>query len=411
MRTEEPIRADDVSRASAEAEAHARAPALAAFADDVLFRQAEGRSLYAGEGFVRVRADAHGVLVEDAHTALGNLVEILEAGPRGPREHAVVAAFAVRGFAGRLRQTPEDDRPAAAARFVRHADWLELATPYRIYPFVQARVPADGRSLIRDALVAAVLGDAASPEADDPGTRGRNAARLTVLADFPDAADALDDVARRAVDPAVQSLAASLAIDAPLLPRGDEGPRLAGLRGAPPRPPVRNALRLLFGIALIQWVGRLLGRLVGLERPVHVTLWPPVVRVHAETRVFGRRVREEAWAVPVSTVAGAVRHARWPAIHLLVGAVALALGVFGGGVWAIDAARTGETYLAFAAAGVLLVGAGLDLGLDVLVAGRRARVAFELDLGPSGQLALVDVDLAAADHFLDALEVASRTRR
>jgi hypothetical protein len=411
MRMEEPIRADDVSRASAEAEAHARAGALSALADDVLFRQAEGRRLLGGADWVRRRADAHGVLPEDAETAFGNLLDILERGPRDPREHGLVAAFAVRGFAGRLRKAPPEERPELARRFVRHADWLELATSYRVYPFVHGRLGSEGRLLLRDALVDAVSADADSRDAGDPGVRARNAARLTVLEDFPEAEATLRRLADELTDAPIQTLAASLVQGEPLLPRGELGPRIEGRRGPAPRPPLRNTLRLLFGVAAIQWLGRLLGRLVALERPVVVVLTPTVLRIQAETRLLGRRVREDAWSVPLAGVLGAVRHARWPAVHLLVGAVALAAGVFAGGLFALDAARTGETYLLFAAAGVLLVGAGLDLGLDVLLAGRRARVAFELDLGSAGRLSLTHVDLEAADHFLDALEVTSRAAR
>lgn len=404
MRSEAPIRPDEVSRASAEAEAHARAAALSAFADDVLFRQAEGRQLYAGEEFVRLRADAHGVLAEDAETPLGNLVEILERGPERGAEHALVAAFAVRGLAARVRRAPPEERLGLLDRFVSHADWLETATPYRVHVFARTRLYEGGREQLRDALVDRVLAEATGPLAGDPGARSRHAVRLTALAELPGGDAALERVSREAGDAAVRVLAASLRADGPFMPRGDDALVVEGRVGRVPSTPGREALRLVTGWALLRWVARGLGALLGLDRRGEATLLPTGVRIRRTTTVFGRRVRDDEVAIPLVGVLGVVRYARWPSVHLLVGALALGAGVLVGGVSAADAVRTGETWLLLVAAGALLLGAGLDLGLEVLVPARAARVALEIRVRSGAGLRLTGVDLRAADRFLAAIE-------
>ena len=63
--------------------------ALGALALDVLSRQAEGRTLFAGEAFVEKRAAAHEVARKEADTAAGNLVGVLERGAKQPLERAL----------------------------------------------------------------------------------------------------------------------------------------------------------------------------------------------------------------------------------------------------------------------------------------------------------------------------------
>jgi hypothetical protein len=57
---------------------------------------------------------------------------------RSVAERAPIAAFAVRGLAERLAGGTEDETHVDQA-LRRHADWLEVATPYAVYPFVPPR--------------------------------------------------------------------------------------------------------------------------------------------------------------------------------------------------------------------------------------------------------------------------------
>lgn len=68
-----------------------------------------------------------------------------------------------------------------------------------------------------------------------------------------------------------------------------------------------------------------------------------------------------------------------------------------------DGARSGELTLMLAGAALALAGAGLDLALDVLGPGRRARVTVDLAVHRGRVLRLSRVPLADADRFLGAL--------
>ncbi len=133
MPIDDEIRAEHVERAAEVARGHASREALAAFALDVISRQAEGERLFAGKEWVDARAEEHDVTREAAETKLGNLVEVLERGPEHAAERALVGAFALLGLGVRLEKQEgqegrEGDDLGVLTRFVRHADWLEVSS-------------------------------------------------------------------------------------------------------------------------------------------------------------------------------------------------------------------------------------------------------------------------------------------
>lgn len=398
---DETLRAEDVHRVVEEVRGHPRREAVGALALDVLSRQAEGRTLFAGKEHVEARAEHHGVKREDADVGGTNLLAVLERGPESARERGLVAAFAVDAFGRRLAEAGDDEAKQLVERFVRHADWLEVGTPYAVYSFVDALLGDGGSAPVWRAVAEAALVDARSGGGPRHDARARNAARLSALASSrsPAAREALVRVASEADDRVVCALARELGGE----PADPDGTRLAGRLGPPRRPPARAVLRLVTGVAAFAWLLRLSGRLVGVRRDVEVELVPGGLVVRREFRLLGRTVRRSEERYTMSALAGVGREVRYPMLHLLVGLVALSVGVLAGGLLAFDALRTGETLLLLLAAALVLVGGGLDLALDVLVPAREGRVSVDLTLLPGRSVRLEGVAVDEADRFVEAL--------
>src|SRR4051794_33983556 len=121
---------ETLDRVLLEVRTHAHGARLAALCFDVLSSQAEGRTLYAGRRIMRVRAAAHRVSRSEADSELGNVITILERGPERMPEWALIAAFAVRGLELKLAEAGTGEHREVVERFARHADWLELSTPF-----------------------------------------------------------------------------------------------------------------------------------------------------------------------------------------------------------------------------------------------------------------------------------------
>lgn len=355
----------DVVRASTAA---ADAPeALAALALDVLSRQGEARLLFAGEDFVDARAKAHGVT--EATLAGVDVLALLRAGPTDARGFALVSALAVRGLA---KHTGDDAR---LARFVKHADWLELTTPHAPYSFVSP-VLGDDASPVWEAL------EHATPRGEGPRAQALKALHRAVLAE-----------AGRAPGEPTKATGNANAAET-----------IAGALGAPPASGARGVLRLVTGLALLQWIVRALAFAVGLRRRGELRFEGGGLKLRKTTTLLGRVVREGEETFTLAAVGSIGRTTRYPAIHLLVGALTLALGVLVGGLFFVDGVRSGETYLLLFGAGLVLSGGLIDLALGVLVPAKRGQVAMDLAVMPKRRVQLSGLDAKSTERFLDALE-------
>jgi hypothetical protein len=386
-------------RMAREVAAHEARDALGALALDVLLRQAEGERLFECREDVDRRAAEYGVDRDRAQTAVGNLLAILEKGPQTDAERATVAAFAVYAFGRRLAESAGEGTDLVG-RFVRDTDWLELATPYRLRAFIDLLLPTEDAARIWRALAQAVAVDATGPGGSSPAVRGRNAARLSALS-------------------ASSSEAARLALASVAATRGIDGPTRAlaeALRGSPPPAPrlggrVRRARRRgavavlawVTGWALLGWFGRAVAGLFGIRREAELTLGDEAIELRERRFVLGRIVNETVRTLAPASILEASREVRYPSVHLLVGAIALSIGVLGGGLLVFDGVRSGELTLLWSGAALVLVGAGLDLALDVLVPGQRGQVTVELVLTSGRVLRLAGVPVEQADRFLGAL--------
>lgn len=361
MDREPTLSAKDVKQAVAAAK---DAPtALCALALDVLSRQGEARLLFAGREFVDARAKEHGV--DDASAKLGGLdvLALLREGPTDARGFATLGALAVRGLDAHTKDT------ARLARFVRHADWLELSTPYAPYAFVGELV-SDADAVwraVRDASKA--LGDA---------PRDRAIATLHEVT-----------LARAGV-------AVEKAAPTELSVEGE-------LRSPPPGGFV-GVLRLVLGIALLQWIARGIGLAFGLRRRAVLSFQGGGLRLKKRVTVLGRVVREHDESFTLAAVASAARSARHPALAMLVGACAFSAALVAGGIFLVEGVRSGETFLLIFGGAIVLVGGALDLGLGVLWPATKARRAVELAVLPKRRFALTGVEESSADRFVDELE-------
>jgi len=396
---------DDLDKAASIANALERAEPLAALVLDVLSRQAEGRTLFVGEKYVAVRAEAHGVERAAAETPLGNLLAMLERGPESSAQWALCGALYVKGFAHSVRTHPTE-RKALVTRVAAHGDFLELGSPYRVLSALSRMLDAELAAEVHAAIGELVLSDdQGTPQAQ---ARARNAGRIAVLGDARTAAShaALVAIESRARD------AFSRALCALLLGRGPDKRESAvctihGHVGRFPGGPVSSLLRWLSGVALIASAVRLVLASFGVRREVEVELGDLGLRVRRRTHLLGRVVRTADEVHPLRVLRHARRATRYPGIHLVMGAFCFALGVVLGGVFSYDAMRLGDRSLAMIGVVLLLVGAGVDLLFEVLVPAGRGRVALELDLGRGNnrenRLRLAGVPMADADHFLQVL--------
>lgn len=401
----QPVRAGDVERAIEAVRGQHERARLAALAYDVLSRQAEGRAFYAGKKLAQTRAAEHGVERDAAETAAGNLLAILERGAESSLERALVAALYVSGVGDALSRG--EDAETRRSRFVRHADWLEVCTDYTVYPFVDPLLDVATAAQVWEELAQSIVDDAAGRDGARAEVRARNAARLSALAASPaeSAQAALRRVANSVgLDEATHTLASTLAGD-----RGREPPaslaRVSGYLGRAPGRGAFEVLRWLSGWALLTWAARAVMFALGVRRTGEVKLSHHELEVHTEVSLLGRTIRQtdERWRL--DTLEGAGRQVRYPTLQLLIGVVALSIGVLFGGLVLFDGVRSGELILVMLAAGLLLGGAALDLALDVLLPGRQGRVVVEVAPRSRRPLRLTSVPLEEADTFLRSLRI------
>jgi hypothetical protein len=126
--------------------------------------------------------------------------------------------------------------------------------------------------------------------------------------------------------------------------------------------------------------------------------------VDEELGWLGKRVRSSSRHLALDGVIGARATARYGGATSLAGAIALAAGVWVGGVTFVDGARTGETFLLLAGAAMIAVGAAIDLLIDVILPAGRAHARVELLFQDGTSLAIESVPDDDAHAFLHAVD-------
>jgi hypothetical protein len=186
--------------------------------------------------------------------------------------------------------------------------------------------------------------------------------------------------------------------------RAGESIGIEGRAGRPRSRGWRGALRLVSGIALVTWLARLLGVVIGIRRHARAEIGPTGMTVDEELGWLGKRVRSSSRHLALDGVIGARATARYGGATSLAGAIALAAGVWVGGVTFVDGARTGETFLLLAGAAMIAVGAAIDLLIDVILPAGRAHARVELLFQDGTSLAIESVPEDDAHAFLHAVD-------
>jgi hypothetical protein len=384
-----------------EVRSHPHGQRLAAFCLDVLSGQAEGRALYAGRRLMRVRAGNHRLTRPDAECSMGNVLAILERGPERAAEWAIVSAFAVRGLDEKLTESSAAERRELVERFARHADWLELSTPYAPYRFAPELLSESNRDVLCEALETFVL----TPP-DGPSTaahRARATLRLHVLSTLgrPGTQSVLERVIELSPDPWVCALARHALGNQP--PKPAENPELLGAWGRLPRLSLWRVLQYFTGVALLAAVGRFLAYGFGLESSARVKLETNAVHVHRETRLFGRTLRASDASYALKDIECATREVSMPTFQVLFGALALVLGVVLGVVWISDGLARADHELLISGVIALMAGAGLDLFFAGWGSLRHERAGFEMFVDNERVVTLRRVDPVRAQRLVQQI--------
>ena len=425
-------------------------PELRALVLDVLSRQAEGKLLFAGKEHVASKARKHGVLTAktdagqprnaeltetaEPRVAGEDVLGLLERGPETARQHAIIMALAVAGLRPHLTDS------SRLEQFARHADWLELSTSYRPYALIDdvlgddaaavweavGRVttvgadpssaawtalrcvalarsahPAAARALVELAKTSPVAAAFADDQGDqgDQGDRGKSRSGSSVPSTWAKAKAKGRAPSPLRGDGHDTERDSSRGLDAPMDPT--EG--VSGQIASVPPSGFRGALRLVSGWALLQWAARLFMYALGVRRPAELRFVEGGLRLHKRVSLLGRTIREGQETYALSAVASVGRTSRWPALPLIVGALAFGLGVVIGGLWLFEGIRSGETVLLLAGAAAILIGGGLDLIFSLVLPARRRNVAIDLAVLPKRRVQLVAVGEAEAESFVNAL--------
>jgi len=374
---------------------------------DLLSRQAEGRLLLAGQEMVMQRASAAGLSPEQLEsTEVQALLQMLGRGPASPEERSLFVALALRGLDAALEAEPSEALPR---RFVSHAAWLEIATPYQVFALVDRLLPPGSAERLWAAagqIVQASVGPG-------PKTRALAAALLEAMSAAERGRPALRQLLQTLSDPALVALGARLLGEE----ASDEASRrhsitVEGRAGSPPRSGLLGMARLVTGLSALGWLLGGLLWLLGLRHRLRAELVEGGLRLHREVSIFGRSIRESSELFTLAAIASAGRTVRYPALLQLVGALASSIGLLVGGLWLFEGVLSGETFLLLVSAAAILLGGGLDLALGTLLPGRRAEVGFDLGLLPRRRVRMRGVPLAEVDRFLAALEerIAARAK-
>jgi hypothetical protein len=399
----------DIERALACVRDHPRATALSAFAYAVLASQAAQRVASVGTGELEAAAKEHGIDRMIADTSLGNVVAILERGPRDAQENALIGGFAATGFSEVCLAAGSGERRAAARALIEHLDWIELATPYRITPLLGLVLPGEIRGIVEDVLLESVLAnDAATedPNAPDSSERAQNIARVTRLARVQhDAAlAALVRIAELAKDPATRAVSRAMLGETAKVGVEAAAPlRVHGLASAPARRAPFAILRWVTGIALLSALYRALCFVIALRREAEIELDGGILRVRGRTTFLGRTVRSHEACYTVDRISGAFRRARFALLGSAVGVISLSCGILLGGHLLFDGSRGGAPILLIAGAVAVLIGAALDLALEILIPARAGQVEVQVDVLGARSVRLSRVSLPDADRLLAAL--------
>jgi hypothetical protein len=287
---------------------------------DYASRQRIGTGPATGPGHI-----PEGLTPEDAQTAFGNVLSVLERGASTPEERALLGAL----MALSLRLAPPSDAQAAA-EVGTHLVWLAAHTPCDALSALDVAL-AEGAVELWDG-VASVLLDPDSLPADFGATEALVAAAAL----------------RRSISPEAQQLrfqAAEVVTDRALLallaPNAEElGGELWGEMQPAPRGPLLTLILAATLLLFLIQLGRLIARYAfAYKRPAALRLGPQGLELAQRIELMGRVLRDRSTVVPLSNLARVTREVKYARSGLYVGLIALTLGTYFGTGYFVDGVR------------------------------------------------------------------------
>jgi hypothetical protein len=375
---------------------HPRVADLTAIARSVMNAAVQVKRVERRPDHVAKLADEMRLDRDQATTAFGNALDVLQRGPEDDAERALACALA--GHVVAMYPAHDGDEES---RLAGDLLWLATNTPFdatglidralgdraaglwnaladRIRRIDQGVLPAIGRG---EALVGGVALASSGAEA-----AARQAAAL--------AGEVRD-----------RKLARVLGI----------GSRVAGVAkpivgemAPPPRGPTATALLAVTGVLLVVHAARLFGRLaLAYRRPAEVTVihdgGEPALRVRWRVEMLGRTLRDRDVVVPRAGLVRAMREVRYPRLAFYAGLVSLAVGSYLGVSTFADGVRAASPSLL--ATGIAIVAAGLLLDFVMFSAwpGARARCRVLLVSRDGAPLCVGGISTESADAILASL--------
>ncbi|HEY2513134.1 MAG TPA: hypothetical protein VGI39_19835, partial [Polyangiaceae bacterium] len=307
----------------------------------------EGRKVpWTDAAKVKSLAEEAKLAPEDATTAFGNALAVLERGPEDGTEQALARALWAHAVAEAPPKGREDEDRAATDIL-----WLATHTPFDATPLLD-RALGDAASEIWDAITDRIR----RVDQGKLANLGRGEALVGCVAlarsSSPSARRHAASLAGEIHDPAFKQV---LEVRAPIREE-----TLHGELVMTPRGPVATTVLAITGLLFAYHGVRLLARLaLAYRRPAELTLSETGVHIHVRVELLGRLLRERDHVILRNALVEATREVRYPRLPFYVGLLALATGSYFGVATLLDGVRAASPSLLLT--GLLVVAAGVLL--------------------------------------------------
>lgn len=428
-----PTSAKELEKALTELRDHEHGDVLVDLASrTILDRAARSLSRPDAEPGVTNRLEEEAELESEARsTSIGDPFDIIEQGPKNREEAALLGAALALGISRRLEERQDErERRELISKMLDRLDWLAATTsidPYQALAMGLEEDKADSVwSIIAQDLVNSSKSEGAKTPTDEARRQTRLLVRANALSHAPRSARTelakkvlpeIEDISLRRV--AIAALAgvddtthASQGSEAgnfsasALAAAAARAPKLEGeLESRPWGTPIK-IITAVTGILLIRWIVRAIARyLLGFRRTGTVTLSATTVALEYQTKLLGKIVRQGTTNYSLRSLRSGGHELRFPALHLLIGALLLVLGVAFGfnlfveGIW--------SSYPALAIFGAAIIGGGIliDVLLEKLVPSKKGVCSFALDFGRRKFVVLRGVKKELSEQFARELEL------
>jgi hypothetical protein len=366
---------------------HPRLSDLVALAKPVIFAMAEARRAeWPKDGEVRARADEAKLGAEDAKTAYGDAIAILERGPEDDAERSLACAL----FAHVLAEAPPTEREEED-KIAGDVLWLATSTPFDATLLLD-RALGDHASDLWDGIADRIRRvDAHKPVAGLGRGEALVGCAALLLSKSPDAEKLALSLSKDLKDPALaRVLTASVAAK-------PSETRMDGEMAMAPRGPIATTALALSGLLFLIHAARIVAKLaLAYKSPARVTFSRESVRIESHVELLGRTLKKRNVVIGREGLVRAAREVRYPRAAFYAGLLALAVGSYVGVSTFVDGARSASPSLLLTGLLIIAAGIALDFILGSIRPGAagNCRVVFVPRKGPAICVGAVDIERA-----------------